>query len=58
MRWNRSRKDTPLLYTNETADLYIVGAISLAVGMENTTRSYATTIDLFATATNNNLCIA
>ena len=48
----------PLQYTNETADLYIVGAIFLIVRLGNTNRSYSTTIDLFATASNNKLCIA
>src|SRR6266487_7151561 len=50
------RKGTPLQYTNETADLYIIGAIFLIVQLENTNRNYSTTIDLFATATHRCLC--
>ena len=47
----------PLLFTIETADSYIIGAIFLVVHLENTTRSYATTIVLFATPAKLHFCI-
>jgi hypothetical protein len=50
-------EDRPLLYTNEITDLYSVGAIFLTVRLENTIRSYSTTIDLFATAASLHFCI-
>ena len=51
-------KNTPLQYTNETADVSIVGAIFLLVRFEQTRRSYSSTIGLFATTPKNNICIA
>jgi len=38
--------------------VYIVGALFLPIRFKQTNRNYSTTIDLFAAAANNNLCIA